>query len=1002
MPISRTQPQHASEPATTPVPASALSDATAPLQEVYVTGSRIPVPANITATSPLTVVTRRDIQLEGYTDATDIINQLPQNFVNASVDYGNTSNPLNGPGGISTIDLRGLGPQRTLVLVNGRRLGDGDANTGNPNPAPDIDQIPVALIQRIDVVTGGASAVYGSDAIAGVVNFILRKNFQGLEIDGQYGFNNHSNHDTVMQSFERATGMNPPTGTTNNGYRRDFSIILGTNTAGGTGNVTGYFEYHHQDSVPGSAYDYADCLIVTGYGCINSSNSNRFTVAGTQNRFTVVGNEFLPWPQAGSVPPALFNPNPYQSLQRGDNRYLAGVLAHEKITDWARPYLDVMFMDDRTTERQGPSGLFAGQNPLTADNNYLVNCTNPLLSAQQFAVLQSQGACLGTPAQLATQNVSLDIGRRNIEGAGRVSFYEHINYRVVGGLTGNITNWVSYDAYAQYYYTSLFNSNSNYFNLAHVGNALQVTGTASDPVCISGPPCVPYNLFSQGGVTQAQLDYLYATGTAHGTNDQKILHGDATFELGRFGLRSPWDHRGVDVNVGAEHRSEHLAFAPDQTERSGVLAGFPGAAAAIDNSDSVSSGFAEVRVPIVHNERWVHDLVVDGGYRYSHYATAGASNTWKFELQYAPNRDARLRFSIDRAVRAPNLIELYDPRLYGQQSYVGTDPCAPTLVNGVLVAATATLAQCERTGVTAAQYGNGSTTNTISQCVSDQCGQVVGGNPNLRPEVGRTWSLGVSLTPTFVPGLLATIDYYHIAVSGEIGSIPGDYAFNGCLNTGNPTDCALIVRTGAGALHGASVASGGYILQTNINTGAALVSGIDVGVSYHMALRRGWGSLAAQLNGTWLQHDSSTPYQGAPSYDCAGLYGYTCGVGVNPSWRHTLRITWTTPWRILFSAQWRYIGASAFDNNAANPSLHNMEDGAYQPINAHIPGYSYLDLTAQLKVLQHLQLRIGCTNLLDKDPPLLGGEVTGLTAMNSFPAYDTLGRQVFAAFTADF
>jgi iron complex outermembrane recepter protein len=153
-------------PATTAAPE-------APLQEVIVTGSRIPVPANITATSPITVVTGEDIKLSGYTDTIDMLNSLPQNSINAGNDAGNQSSPLTSTGGFATVDLRGLGPQRTLVLVNGRRLGVGDPSTTNSNPAPDIDQIPSQLVERIDVVTGGASATYGSDAIAGVVNFII-------------------------------------------------------------------------------------------------------------------------------------------------------------------------------------------------------------------------------------------------------------------------------------------------------------------------------------------------------------------------------------------------------------------------------------------------------------------------------------------------------------------------------------------------------------------------------------------------------------------------------------------------------------------------------------------------------------------------------------------------------------------------------------------------------------------------------------------------------------
>ncbi|HSZ91938.1 MAG TPA: TonB-dependent receptor plug domain-containing protein, partial [Acetobacteraceae bacterium] len=164
------------------------------LAEVIVTGSRIPVPASISATSPTAVVTSQEIKLQGATDITDVLNTLPQNIIGTNADFGNTSSPLTATGGFTTVDLRGLGPQRTLVLVNGRRLGAGDPSTSNQNVAPDIDQIPAPLVERIDVVTGGASATYGSDAIAGVVNFILKKDFQGVQIDGQYGFSQHDQH----------------------------------------------------------------------------------------------------------------------------------------------------------------------------------------------------------------------------------------------------------------------------------------------------------------------------------------------------------------------------------------------------------------------------------------------------------------------------------------------------------------------------------------------------------------------------------------------------------------------------------------------------------------------------------------------------------------------------------------------------------------------------------------------------------------------------------------
>src|SRR5665213_239838 len=175
--------------------AAQAAEPTAPIEEVVVTGSRIPVPANISATSPTTIVSSQDVQLSGHTDISDLMNQLPQNIIGSNADFGNTSSPLTSTGGFTTVDLRGLGPQRTLVLVNGRRLGTGDPSTTNPNPAPDLDQIPVALIDHVEVLTGGASSTYGSDAIAGVVNFIMKRDFEGLQIDAQIGGDEHGNHE---------------------------------------------------------------------------------------------------------------------------------------------------------------------------------------------------------------------------------------------------------------------------------------------------------------------------------------------------------------------------------------------------------------------------------------------------------------------------------------------------------------------------------------------------------------------------------------------------------------------------------------------------------------------------------------------------------------------------------------------------------------------------------------------------------------------------------------
>lgn len=1002
----------------------------APLEEVIVTGSRISVPAGVGSTSPLQVISSEEVQLQGHTDTIDVLNNLPQNFINASVDFGNSSNPLSAPGGITTVDLRGLGPQRTLVLVDGKRLGAGDPNTANPNPAPDIDQIPAALIQRVEIVTGGASATYGSDAIAGVVNFIMKRDFQGIQIDGTYGFTQHSNGNRDFQKLQADLDWNPPTGSVTDGQKRDVSVVMGTGIADNTGNLTAYFSYHNQASVPGSTRDFSNCEIgPNGDGtwfCFGSSNSNRYTLAATQElvngsfvrtaipgqpRLTVVGTDFLPWPQNGSDPPAQFNSNAYEYLLRGDLRYNAGFMAHIDLADWAKPYIDFSFMNDKTDVVVGPSALFNGGNVaappgITPNGGWFVNCSNPLLSAQEAAQLCSPAQIAADAANPGSVQAEIGIGRRNVEGGGREAIFEHTNYRIVGGLRGDLGRAWNYDAYGQFYYTSLFNSNQNYLNIQSVQNALQV---APNGQCISGPPCVPYDIFKTGGVTADQLAYLYTPGTAYGQNWEEIAHVDMTGDLSKYGVKLPWAADGVQMNMGVEHRFESLKFAPDGSELSGALSGFSGASVAINNGYSVDEGFLEVRAPLAHDQPGIKDLVVDAGYRYSKYSLAGKTNTYKFEVQYAPIDSLSVRYSFDRAVRAPNLIELFNPQSYGQQSFIGIDPCAPTIDknNGNVIAATATLAQCEHTGVTAAQYGNGGTTNTIQQCVSNQCGQVIGGSTALKPETADTYSIGVTAAPGLVPGLTGTIDYFHIQMDNLVGSLPGAVLFNGCLLNGTPQFCSQIVRSPLGDLFGASVAGGGYILQTSVNTGAALFSGIDLGLNYRLNLGR-MGALASALNGTYLEHTTATPYTGAHTYDCAGLFGTTCGNGINPRWRHTLRFNWETPWRkLLVSLNWRYIGSTSFDNNSNDPSLHFVESTAagapgYDAQRATIKAYSYFDLAVVWPAWKGIELRGGLNNIADKDPPILGDDITGTGSPNTYPSYDILGRQIFVAFTAKF
>ena len=969
--------------------------------EIVVTGSRIPQP-NLTSVSPVNVVGSQEVTLGGRPVTADFLNQLPQITQNAATGLSTTSNPLSGPGGVATIDLRGLGQQRTLVLVDGRRLGIGDPNTGNPNPSPDINQIPSQLIERVEVLTGGASATYGSDAIAGVVNFVMKRDFEGVQIDGRWGVYQHTQHNETVSRLLPARQIAAPSKHRWDGKSRDLSLIFGANSPDGRGNVTGFITYHDQDPVTQGKRDYSACQVnVNAAGvasCAGSSNSNLFYLAsgadfpGGPDAVSVLGNQFVQFPNAGTTPPSAFNSNEYSHLLQQGTRYTGGFFARYDVNEHFNLYSDFSFMNDRSNVQIAPTGLFQASGA-TPTGGFLVNCNNPFLSAQQVSVM-----C--TPAQVAAAaldpldedgNVDLYIGRRNIEGGGRNSFYEHQNYRLVTGTRGNIAGSWNYDVYGSYYYTNLYQASQNYLAISKIQNALQVVQGPNGPVCVSGAEgCVPYNIFSDGGVTQAALDYLDVTGTSRGSTSQRVVEASITGDLGDYGIKSPWAQDGVGVAFGFQNRRENLQYSPDVAQLSGDLSGAGGASTPIDNSIRVSEGFAEARVPLAQGMPWAEEVQLELGYRYSDYSTGITADTYKVGLQWAPTTDFRFRGSYQSALRAPNILELYTPQSVTNTSQVSEDPCAANATSP------ATPAQCANTGVTAAQYG------VIPQCPSGQCAVLTGGNPNLQAERAKTFSVGVSFTPSFVPGLTASVDYYNIKLKGTIGSIPLGIILDKCLETGDETFCSQIVRASNGTIFGTSQTTGGYIVGTGVNVGAGTTSGIDVQANYNLPLEN-WnldriGRVSFNFNGAYLIEASSIPLPGEERYDCAGLFGPQCQT-INPRWRHTLRVNWTAPQDVILSAAWRYIGEAKLEMDTNEPTIGQGTNNAFNHL---LPSRTYIDLSALWNVNDKFAMRAGVNNVLDQDPPLVNSLIAGTGLPNTYPTYDLLGRSLFVGFTASF
>ncbi len=943
------------------------------VQEFVVTGSRIPQP-NLTSISPVTAVTSQDLKLEGVSRVEDLINQLPQVVASQG---GFLSN---GASGTATINLRGLGPKRNLVLIDGARLGPGDPG----DPVADINFIPAPLIDRVDVLTGGASATYGADAVAGVTNFIMKKDFTGLELNVNYGGYEHDNSDAKSEAANAARGFNVPTGVVYDGQSIDVSVIFGANSPDGKGNVEGYLDYRHIDPVTEATRDYSNCSVaVSGqtFTCGGSSTSNNATIRVYNSAFKRTGLYQVDPNGVGvldnytGAASQLYNFAPENYYQRNDRRYSGGFFAHYDITPHLTAYANFMFMDDQSNAQIAESGDFG--------ETTAIPCNDPFLSAQEvhdICVIPGYSTAANPTVGTAT---NILIGRRNVEGGPRIDDLEHVDYRAVVGLKGDLSpNW-HFDVSGSYY-TSIYNSEIfDYFSNAKLVNALAaVPGPNGTAVCASGAAgCVPYDPFTPGGVTAAQLAYLEVPGLENGSTSESVVTGNVTGDLGAYGIKSPLSKEGVGVSFGAEYRSEFLETLPDEELQTGDLAGGSGKVPPISGGFNVKDLFAELRLPLVSDMPFVKELTADAGYRFSHYSDVGNTNTYKIGADWAINDDIKIRGGFNRAVRAPNVDELYSQRTVSLDG--NADPCSGATPLD-------TLAQCARTGVSAAQYGQ------ISANPASQYNGLTGGNPNLKPETANTYTVGVVVTPVdLVKGLSFSADYFNIDITNVIQSYGYSNILNGCATTGNPTYCALINRApGTGSLW---LQPTGYVIDTLQNLGFLKTDGVDFTLDYRMRFTdfgmKDYGGLAFNFLGTYTNSFTSEGAPGTAVISCAGKFGVTCGVP-QPFFKSKTRLTWTTPVNGLSaSLDWRYLGAV------------NLDTGKVGAADDHIPSYSYFDLAVQWRVKDKYTFRVGCNNIADIQPPVIGsGELSGAAGNgNTFPqVYDALGRYLFAGVTADF
>lgn len=944
--------------------AAPLAFAQAPAEKVEkleITGTRVPSP-NVESVSPISVISAEDIKLEGVRNVENLLNNLPQVFADQG---GNVSN---GASGTATVNLRNLGADRTLVLVNGRRL---PAGSPRGPAAADLNSIPASLIRRVEVLTGGASAVYGSDAVAGVVNFIMNDKFQGVQGEINYGFYNHEQGNSVSSLVAARAVGNPaqfkvPGDIDRDGEESDYNITVGSNFADGRGNATVFLGYKKTRAILQSERDYSACAL--------GSNANGFTCAGSSTSFPgrfiglsfdadhTVGTDGNPRPFTSND---IYNYGPLNYYQRPSERYTGAAFAHYDVNASTRVYTELSMHDDQTVAQIAPSGLFGLISTIGFDN--------PLLS-------QGWRTLMGLNAPGDTADVF--ILRRNVEGGGRQDTIGHSSYRGVVGVKGDFAKHWNYDVFVQQGRVNYSEAYLNDFSITRAGRAMDVTTDANgNAVCRSAldgtdPACVPYNIWAPGGVTPAALAYLQTPGVQKGFTEQKVQGASLSADLGNYGIKLPAARDGVAVAFGAERRVEKLELLTDSAFTSGDLFGQGGPTISLGGQYTVKDLFAEARVPLVEGREFMDLLAINGSYRYSDYSTGQSADSYGIGIDWAPVKQARVRASYQQAVRAANVIELFQAQGVGLYDN-DADPCAgPTPARS--------FADCARTGVTSAQYG------TIIDNPAGQYNALFGGNPNLKPETGKTSTLGLVLTP--MKDMSVTVDYFNMKVEDVIGNLSPVTVLQQCLDTG--AFCNLITRDQLGTLWATPQAQ---IVATNQNLSRYKTSGMDLTLDYNRKLP-GYGGINLNFVATYLKEFKIEEFAGLGEYDCAGLYGPVCGTPL-PEWRHKLRATWETPWNVDVSLTWRHIDSVLLDRSSSNPLI----TGNVNPVDRELAAQNYIDLAASWAVTKNFTLRGGINNLTDRDPPLSAQVGAGFGNGNTYPqVYDALGRRVFMSVTAKF
>ncbi len=925
------------------------------VEEVVVTGSRI-IRTDLLSVSPLQIVDSEEFVMSGSINIEQKLAELPMTLPSLGPSSNNPGD------GTALVNLRGLGTSRTLVLVNGRRY-----MPSQQSGEVDLNTIPASLIKQVDVITGGASAVYGSDALAGVVNVQLVDDFEGVEINSTY--------DVTAEGDASKT---------------NFDITMGGNFDGGRGNATIYFGYVERDPLFAddrsfSSFALGDANPVgtpgqnssTGIGGPLSAGGSS-GVPGTR----VFGGPTLPngeilgifnpdgsgraWQEPGD----RFNYAPDNYIQLPQERYMVSGFSHYDLSDTTTAFAEFTFVHNKVPQELAPTPAFL--------SSVVVNPDSPFFGADVQETLNGiRTDTNGDGVIDDTDNATLGfIGRRMVENGSRQAKDTRQGYRLVVGLDGEITeNW-KYNAYA----SRSFLKNDQFLNNDVSDSRFRQAVLVSDDglSCqVTTGGCAPMNIFGAGNIDAAAINYVNVGATNVTSIEQSVLSASVTGELGfAVGNAAP-----ISVAAGFEHREDESSFRPDEFLAGGDVLGFNAGEATIGDY-SVDEWFGEIDIPLLEGAPFAERLSLWGAVRFADYSNVGSVTSAAYAVNWVPTEMITIRVGVQEAIRAPNVSELFLGQANGFPG--AADPCSAGGTAGSAPSSVLT-SLCEATGVPAGQVGVFTQANT-------QIEGLFGGNPDLKEETSDTFTIGAVIQP--IANLDISIDYFEIEVEDAISVLGGglNNTLDICYNQlQNPTDkfCSAITRRPDGNV--------AVVEVLNANIGKLETNGVDLNINYTMDLDFGFFSggsnLSISSSSTFLGKFDQTPVVGLTKVNkCEGTFGDTCG-RPRPETLVNTRFSWSNG-PLTASVLWRYMGEVDDDvikNNAVVANTLSVPT---------LDEVNYVDLSIAYTWSDNLRVNFGIKNAFDEEPAFLGDSQQ---QANTFPeTYDLFGPRYWISATYNF